>query len=114
MLWSLLKIVVFVCLAAALAYGAALLLETPGEVVVAFAGREFALTPLGFVLSLVALIVVAVILLKILGFLGALIRFLLGDETAKRIRCVPDRRVGTICLSALTRISPGRGKDFSP
>lgn len=82
MLWSLLKIVIFIALAAALAYGASLLLETPGEVVVAFGGREFTLTPLGFVLSLVALVVAVLIILKLLGFLVALVRFLFGDETA--------------------------------
>lgn len=82
MLWSLLKIVMFLALAAALVYGASLLIETPGEVVVAFGGREFALTPLGFVLSVAALVVAALIVLKILGFLSALVRFLLGDETA--------------------------------
>lgn len=82
MLWSLLKIVLFVALAAALTYGAVILLETPGGVTIAFGGREFAVTPIGFVIALILLVAAALILLKIVGFLIALVRFVLGDETA--------------------------------
>jgi HemY protein len=82
MLWSLLKIVLFIAVAAALAYGASILLETPGEVVIAIGQREFSVTPLGFVLWLLGFVVLAVVVLKVLGFLWALVRFVLGDETA--------------------------------
>jgi HemY protein len=82
MLWSLLKVVVFLAVAAALAYGAVWLLETPGEVTIAFAGREYAVTPLGFVIWLVVLVIVALVILKIVGLIVAVVRFLLGDETA--------------------------------
>src|SRR5690606_35752657 len=58
------------------------LLESPGEITIAFAGRELALTPLGFVLALFALLVAALVILKLLGLLGAILRFLRGDETA--------------------------------
>ena len=51
MLWSLLKIVVFLGVAAALAFGAAWILETPGEVRIAFGGREFFAAPIGFVVG---------------------------------------------------------------
>ena len=83
MLWSILKILLFLGLAAALAFGAASILETPGEVKIAFGGREFFVSPIGFIIeprrcssswrSCV---------LKLIGFLVALFRFLLGDETA--------------------------------
>jgi len=82
MLWSLLKVLVFVGIAALLAFAAAWILETPGEVKIAFGGREFYLTPIGFLVSLVAVVLLGMVLLKLLGFLGAVIRFLLGDETA--------------------------------
>lgn len=82
MLWSLLKILMFLALAAALAFGASYLLETPGEVRIAFGSREFFLSPLGFVIGLALLVLLALALLKIVQFLGALVRFLLGDETA--------------------------------
>jgi HemY protein len=82
MLWSLLKIFLFLALAAALAFGAAWILETPGQVRIAFGDREFFLSPIGFVISVVVLIAVALVLLKLIGFLAALGRFLMGDETA--------------------------------
>ena len=56
MLWSLLKIFVFLGVAVALAFGAAWILETPGEVKIAFGGREFFLSPIGFLLGLVVLV----------------------------------------------------------
>ena len=73
---------VFLALAAALAFGAAWILETPGEVKIAFGSREFFVSPIGFILGLIVLILVALAILKLLGFLAALVRFLLGDETA--------------------------------
>ncbi len=82
MLWSILKVLLFVGLAVALAFGASWILETPGEVKIAFGGREFFLSPIGFLLSLVALVILALLLLRLLGFLAALFRFLMGDETA--------------------------------
>ena len=47
-----------------------------------FGNREFFVSPIGFVLGVVVLVVLALVLLKVLGFLAALLRFLLGDETA--------------------------------
>ncbi|MBP7001455.1 heme biosynthesis HemY N-terminal domain-containing protein [Amaricoccus sp.] len=82
MLWSLLKIAVFVVVAAALAWGASLLLDTPGGVTISFGGREFAVTPLGFVVWLIVLVIAAVILLNVVGLIVAVIRFIFGDETA--------------------------------
>ncbi len=82
MLWSILKVLVFVALAAAVAFGAAWLIEAPGEITVAFADRELALTPLGFVIAVLLLLVAALVLLRLLGFLAAVVRFLFGDETA--------------------------------
>lgn len=82
MLWSLLKIAVFIIIAAALAWGASFLLDTPGGVTIAFGGREFAVTPLGFVIWLIVLVIAAVILLNLVGLIVAVIRFIFGDETA--------------------------------
>ena len=82
MLWSLLKIFVFLGIAAAIAFGAAWVLETPGEVKIAFGNREFFVSPIGFVIGVIGLIVVALLILKLIGLLTALVRFLLGDETA--------------------------------
>lgn len=82
MLWSIIKIVLFIALAVGLAFGAAWILETPGEVRIAFAGREFALAPIGALVALLVLLGVVYLLLKLVGLIVAVIRFLLGDETA--------------------------------
>lgn len=82
MLWSVIKIVIFFAIAAAVVFGAAWILDTPGEVKVAFGGREFFLSPIGFLVALGLLLVAALVILKLVGLLVAVLRFLLGDETA--------------------------------
>ncbi len=82
MLWSLVKIVVFVLLVAALAYGGMLLMEMQGGVQIVFAGFEITLTPLKAVIALIALAVAMYVLIKLVGLLIAVAKFLLGDETA--------------------------------
>lgn len=82
MLWSLLKIVLFVAIAAAFAYGVLWIIDTPGHVLIAFAGREYALTPIAALIGLLVLLVLAYVILKLVGFLVAVVRFLLGNDTA--------------------------------
>ncbi|MEM9230700.1 MAG: heme biosynthesis HemY N-terminal domain-containing protein [Pseudomonadota bacterium] len=82
MLWSLIKILLFIGVAAGLTYGAGLILETPGGVTIAFAGREVSLSPLGFLLAALLVLLIAWVLLKVVGFLIAILRFLTGDQTA--------------------------------
>ncbi len=82
MIWSLVKILFFIAIAAGLAYGAGFVLETPGEVRIAFAGREVNLTPLGFLIGLVVLMLAVWIILLAAGFCVAVVRTLLGDSTA--------------------------------
>ncbi|MSU91187.1 heme biosynthesis protein HemY [Rhodobacteraceae bacterium 2CG4] len=112
MLWSLLKILLFIAAAAALAWGAGLLMEAPGEVRIAFVGREYTLSPLGFVIALLLLLLAAWVVLKILGLLIAILRFLIGDQTA--ITRYFDRnreRRGFDALSqALIALAAGEGR----
>jgi HemY protein len=82
MLWSLLKLLAFVVVVAGLTWGAAFLMEQGGGAVIAMAGYEITLTPLQLALGLLLLGVVVWLLLKLLGALGALLRFLNGDNTA--------------------------------
>ncbi|TDK44478.1 heme biosynthesis protein HemY [Antarcticimicrobium luteum] len=82
MLWSLLKILVFVAIIAALALGAGLLLEMRGGVQITAAGTEYTLGPLQSVIALLALVVLVWLLLKLASLLVATWRFLNGDETA--------------------------------
>jgi HemY protein len=82
MLWSLVKIIAFLALATAIVFGLAWIIETPGEVRIAFGSREFFVSPIGFIIGVVILVLVGLVLLKLLGLLVAVVRFLLGDETA--------------------------------
>ncbi|MFT7596651.1 MAG: HemY protein [Paracoccaceae bacterium] len=82
MLWSLIKILVFVAAIAALSLGAGYLMETGGGVQITVAGTEFTLGPLQSVMAALALFGVVWVFLKLLSLLLATLRFLNGDETA--------------------------------
>jgi HemY protein len=82
MLWSLLKILVFVALVALLAFGAGILMETAGGVQITVAGVEYTLGALQSVMALGVLFVGVWLFLKLLRLLIATLKFLNGDETA--------------------------------
>lgn len=82
MLWSLIKIVVFVALVASATWGAGYLLELDGGVRIAVAGIELNLTPLMAVIALLVLIVAMWVLLKLASLTVAVLKFINGDETA--------------------------------
>ena len=82
MLWSLLKVLVFVAIIAALTLGAGYLMEMGGGAVINMAGLEFTLSPLQIILGLVILLVALWVVLKLLSLLVAILKFINGDETA--------------------------------
>lgn len=82
MIWSLVKVVFFIALAIGLSFGLSYVLETPGGVRIAFGNQEVSLAPIGFVIALLLLLMVFWILQKLSGFLVAVLRFVMGDETA--------------------------------
>jgi HemY protein len=82
MLWSLVKIVFFVVLVAALAFGGMFLMDSEGSMDIAFMGVKIVLSPIKVVIALVALLVAAWVLLKLAGLCVAFVKFLLGDDTA--------------------------------
>ncbi|SHJ87484.1 HemY protein [Shimia gijangensis] len=82
MLWSLIKILLFVAAIAGLTYGAGYLMESEGGVMITVAGQEFTLGPLLAVIALVALVVLVWVTLRLVSFLIAVLKFLNGDETA--------------------------------
>ncbi len=82
MLWSLIKILLFVVAVGALTLGAEYLLESEGGIQLTVAGTEYTLGPLQSVLAAIVLIVAVWLLLKLLSLLAAVWRFLNGDETA--------------------------------
>ncbi|WP_299349235.1 heme biosynthesis HemY N-terminal domain-containing protein [uncultured Shimia sp.] len=82
MLWSLIKILIFVAAIAGLTYGAGLLMESEGGVMITFAGVEYTLGPLQAVIALIVLVALVWLALKLAAFLVAVLKFLNGDETA--------------------------------
>ncbi|KIN65784.1 HemY domain protein [Sulfitobacter noctilucae] len=112
MLWSLIKIVVFVAAIAALAWGAGYLLESQGGLQVTVMGTEFNFGPLQSVIAVIVLMIAVWLLLKIISLLVATWKFLNGDETA--ISRYFDRnreRKGFEALSeGLMALASGEGK----
>lgn len=82
MLWSLIKIIFFVGVVGALAWGAGFLLEADGGLQVRALGYELSPGPLESILLLILLVFVVWLFLKVLGLLIAGWKFLNGDETA--------------------------------
>lgn len=83
MLWSLLKILFFVVLVAALTYGAGLLMENGPGITIAVSGMtELNLGPLQAVIAALLGLGILWLVFRLAGLLVATIRFLNGDETA--------------------------------
>ena len=82
MLWSILKVLVFVGLAVAATFGALWVLDTPGSVELMFADRHISLSPIAFVVLLAVFLLAAWIVLRVAGLLVAILRTALGDRTA--------------------------------
>lgn len=112
MLWSLVKILFFVLVVAALALAGSRLLEMQGALQLSVAGWEFTLGPLQVVIGGIGLLVALWIVLKILGLTLAILRFLNGDETAISRYFDRDReRRGFDALSqGLVALASGEGR----
>ncbi|MGR3634461.1 MAG: heme biosynthesis protein HemY [Shimia sp.] len=82
MLWSLIKILVFVAIIGAVTFGAIHLLESEGGVMITMAGVEFTLGPFQTALALIALVAATWLAIRLFGLLIATLKFLNGDETA--------------------------------
>ena len=82
MLWSILKVAVFIALVGAATFGASYLLELDGGVRIVMAGVEVNLTPIKAMIALGVLVGAIWLLMKLAGLLVALLRFINGDETA--------------------------------
>lgn len=82
MLWTLLKVLIFVGLVAALAFGANRLIDTGEGLRVVLGDTEFTMGLLTAILVGMGLLVAAWLLFKLVGLIVALLRFLNGDETA--------------------------------
>ena len=82
MLFSLIKILLFVSVVTALTFGATQLMEVSGGATIAIAGIELTLSILQLAFALVAFVGLVWLGLKLVKFLIATFKFLNGDETA--------------------------------
>ncbi|PRY93185.1 HemY protein [Hasllibacter halocynthiae] len=82
MLWSLVKILLFIGVVLLLTYAAGWLTQAEGGMIVAFAGYEVALGPLQAAIALLLLALALWLIFKLVGLLAATVRFLNGDDTA--------------------------------
>ncbi|MEN9408406.1 MAG: hypothetical protein RL216_380 [Pseudomonadota bacterium] len=82
MIWSLLKVLLFLLIVASLTLGAGILLDTGGGIRIAAAGFEFTLGPLQALITFLVMVVLVWLLMKLVGLIVAVFRFLNGDETA--------------------------------
>lgn len=82
MLWSLVKVLLFVAVVAALTLGAGYLLHTGGPVTLTAAGWEVTLGPLQVLIATVLLVGVVWLVIRLVGLAVAVLRVLNGDETA--------------------------------
>ncbi|AMY71799.1 heme biosynthesis protein HemY [Frigidibacter mobilis] len=82
MIWSFVKVALFVAAIAALTLGATWLSDSGEGIRVAVAGMEFTLGALQAAIAAVLLILAVWLFLRLLGFVVAVLKFLSGDETA--------------------------------
>jgi HemY protein len=82
MLWSLTKVILFVLAIAGLTLAAGQMSDSGGVMRITVAGWEFTLGALQAVILGLVLVVGVWLLIRILGLIGAIFRFLNGDETA--------------------------------
>lgn len=82
MLWSMIKIIIYVALVAAATLGAVYLMEVEGGIQLTIGGLEFNLGALQSVIVAVVLVVLIWLLFKLLGLFMAILRFINGDDTA--------------------------------
>jgi HemY protein len=82
MIWSLVKVLLFIGVIAVLTLAAGLLLDTGGGIRVAVAGFEFTLGPLQAVIATLVIMAALWLVMRIVGLIVAILRFFNGDETA--------------------------------
>jgi HemY protein len=81
-IWSLVKVLLFVAIIAGLAFGAGMLTDMGGGFRIAAAGYEFSLGPLQAVIAALILVALVWLLIRLVGLIVATLRFINGDETA--------------------------------
>lgn len=83
MIWLILRVLLFALFLSVIGLGGAYLVDSPGQVAISWRGVEYPpLTHLEFIALIAVVVVGLMVLYKLLRLGSALLRFLLGDETA--------------------------------
>jgi HemY protein len=82
MIWSLIRIILFIGTIALITFGIAFVIETGGEVRISVAAMEYSFSPLMAVIGITLLLISIWIFTIVMGLLFAVFRFFNGDETA--------------------------------
>ncbi|MEX1661373.1 heme biosynthesis protein HemY [Thioclava sp. 15-R06ZXC-3] len=82
MIWTFIKVALFLVVVAAATLGASHLADMSGGLRISTLGMEFTLGPLQAVIAAILLFVAIWLVIRIVGFLVAFLRFISGDETA--------------------------------
>jgi HemY protein len=112
MLWSLLRVLLFIGVIILAALGAGALMESSGGVQVAFGGYEYTLGPLKALIALGLLMAAVWLVFRLLGLFVAVLKFLNGDETAlsRYFQRNRERRGFQAMADALMALASGEGK----
>lgn len=82
MIWSIIKLFIFVGIIAAVTFFAGMIMDTGGSVVVQFGGYEISVTPIQAAIAIVLFVLTLFLLQWVLGICMAVFHFFNGDETA--------------------------------
>lgn len=82
MIWSLVRIILFICTIALVTFGVVFLIDTGGEVRVSIAAMEYSFSPLMAAIAVILLLVAVWLVIIALGLVLAIFHFFNGDETA--------------------------------
>ena len=82
MIWSLVRIILFISAIALVTFGIVFVIDTGGEVRVSIAAMEYSFSPLMAMIAVILLLVAFWITIILLGLIIAVLHFFNGDETA--------------------------------
>jgi HemY protein len=112
MIWSLIRIILFIGIIALVTFGIVFMIEQGGEVRLSIAANEYTFSPLVAAVGIILLIIAIWITLKILGLLLAIFHFFNGDETAitRFLTRNREKRGFEALADGLVALAAGEGK----
>ncbi len=112
MIWTLIRIVIFVAIVGLLALGFGALADQGGMVIVQLLGVEVSMTPSIATLLILLRIFILWLVQKLVGLVVAVIRFLNGDETAvgRYFSRNRQKRAFALLADSMTALATGDGK----